>query len=182
MNSTTVTASRTKPFNIPKGFTLLEVVVVLAIAGILAMLALPSAKSFLLQARVDSELALLHRTVSAARTSALQKSISVTLCPLQSGACQADWSKELSLFVDQNRNRVLDNNEEILLKLDAVVAADTRVYPREAVTFRADGSLDGFLNGTFVYCPERKDHPYSDGVTVSQTGRVRPVTDPVDCN
>lgn len=163
------------------GFTLIEVVVVLAIASILAMLALPSAKGFLLQARVNSELALLHRTVSAARTAALQKGVSITFCPLLSNVCHNDWRQELVLFVDQNRNRVLDNDEEILLKLDAVVAADTREYPRTAVTFRADGSLDGFLNGTFVYCPEREDHPDSDGVVVSQTGRVRPATSPVNC-
>lgn len=167
--------------SVQKGFTLLEVVVVLAIAGILAMLALPSAKSFLLQARVDSELALLHRTVSTARTAALQKGVSVTFCPLQSNACHADWSQQLSLFVDQNRNRIRDNNEELLLSLDAVIATDTRKYPRVAVTFRADGSLDGFMNGTFVYCPEREDHPDSDGVVVSQTGRVRPATNSVDC-
>lgn len=176
-------SNRTKstPYTLNTGFTVLELVVVLAVAGILAMLALPSAKSFLLQARVDSELALLHRTVSAARTSALQKGVSITLCPLKSSVCQADWNQELSLFVDQNRNRVRDNGEEILLVLDAVIAADTREYPRTAVTFRADGALDGFLNGTFVYCPERKDHPESSGIVVSQTGRVRPTTTAVDC-
>ncbi|MGB2707488.1 MAG: pilus assembly protein, partial [Pseudoalteromonas nigrifaciens] len=51
---------------------------------------------------------------------------------------------------------------------------DSLEYPREALTFRPDGSLNGFQNGTFIYCPN-SDKANLEGLalSVSQTGRIR---------
>ena len=51
---------------------------------------------------------------------------------------------------------------------------DSLEYPREALTFRPDGSLNGFQNGTFIYCPNSdKANLKGLALSVSQTGRIR---------
>ena len=70
--------------------------------------------------------------------------------------------------------RSLDDDELLLSTFEEIHEADSLKYPRSAITFRPDGSLNGFQNGTFIYCPNsNKANLEGLALSVSQTGRIR---------
>lgn len=93
-----------------RGFTLLEVLVVLAIAGILMATAAPSLTSFMAGREVGNESASLAASLRLARSEALKRGTEVSICPSTDGkACQTnpDWKQGWIVFTDQNADGVL---------------------------------------------------------------------------
>ncbi len=122
---------------------------------------------FLAINRADNQVNLLHRNINYARLYAIENGTYVTLCALKNNECQkGDWEEQISLFID--------NDELMLSTFEHTHEFDSLEYPRDAITFRPDGSLNGFQNGTFIYCPN-SDKANLEGLalSVSQTGRIR---------
>ena len=64
------------------GFTIIETLVSLAILLSLIAIGIPNFNSFLINMRVDSEIAVLHRMLLLARNNAINSEVYVTICPL----------------------------------------------------------------------------------------------------
>ncbi|MEL0640882.1 GspH/FimT family pseudopilin [Pseudoalteromonas aliena] len=158
-----------------KGVTLIELVFALAILIIIGQLSFSFIPDFLAKNRLDNHLNLLHQNINYGRLYAIENDTYVTLCALKDSQCtQEQWGGEMSLFIDINKSTSLDDNELILSIFEKVHHNDNLQYPRNALTFRPDGSLNGFQNGTFIYCPNN-DKASLEGLalSVSQTGRIR---------
>lgn len=67
------------------GFTLIELVTALAVAGILVGLALPSMQNFVLQQRVKTTSFDIFTTLNFARSEAIKRNANVTITPTSSG-------------------------------------------------------------------------------------------------
>ena len=141
------------------GFTLIELMVAIVVFVIVAQISLWFFADFLAKNRADNQISLLPRHINFAR---------LKQCS------EGEWHTGVSLFIDNDRSTSLDDDELLISTFEYTHNADTLEYPRTAITFRPDGSLNGFQNGTFVYCPNT-DKASLEGLalSISQTGRIR---------
>lgn len=155
------------------GCSLIELMTACCIVGILLAITSPSYSKLLAENERDNFLSLLKTNLVFTRIIAIKNTTNVTLCPLISGICTKEWHKELFIFVDFNSNQELDGEDYILKVLDEVSDNHSLNYPRVAVTYRADGSLDGFQSGSIIYCLPESLNLEGKRITVSQAGRIR---------
>ncbi|MHB8668787.1 MAG: GspH/FimT family pseudopilin [Burkholderiales bacterium] len=74
-----------------QGFTLGELLVVLAITGILAALAGPSFSQFIKNQRMKSMASDLNASLTLTRSEAIKRNTNVTMSPATAGAWQSGW-------------------------------------------------------------------------------------------
>jgi type IV fimbrial biogenesis protein FimT len=157
-----------------KAFTLIELIISIAVTSILVTIATPSLNEFIVQLRVDNEISQLHRMLLITRNSAINSGQKTIICPLNKvGQCTSQWQNELSVFVDVNDNKIFDGNENIIIIRASINTEDKLIYGkgRNKITFKPTGQLSGLANGTFRYCPQNyKNH--SRGIVVARSGRV----------
>ena len=110
----------------------------------------------------------------------ISKNKGVTLLELMVSIAVVSVISQLSMwfypdFLAKNR---LDNHVNLLhrnINYGRLYAIENGTYVTLcAITFRPDGSLNGFQNGTFIYCPNsNKANLEGLALSVSQTGRIR---------
>jgi len=159
-----------------KGFTLLELLVVVAISGILLGVGLPAMGALIERNQFKAEVSALHRAVALSRSMAVYRGETVSLCPLDNrGNCTDKWNDSLSVFADTDRNGVLDDNETLISVLPALSENSlrlTRDFNRSsAVMFYPTGSAFG-RNGTMTICL-RSTPKLSATISISGSGRIR---------
>jgi type IV fimbrial biogenesis protein FimT len=93
-----------------KGHTLIELMVVLAIAALLLALALPSLQGIIARQRLRTVQNDLFAAINLTRSQAMTRGVRVMLMP-QDGAA-TDWTRGWVVFIDSNRNQRLDPAEE----------------------------------------------------------------------
>jgi len=157
------------------GFTITELLIGIAVLGILTAIAVPNLNQFMVQMRVDNEISQIQRLVLTARNTAITMEQNTTLCPLMgNNSCGNNWQGELSVFIDLDNDNVYEpaNNETLIKVKSAARAGDTLTYAGVArITFAPTGLLSGALNSTFRYCPAGFD-TLSRAIVVSRTGRL----------
>jgi len=100
-----------------RGFSLLELMVVLALASVLATLAIPSYQALLQRWALRTEAQALVDDLRHARAQALSRGQSVSICPSVDGrmcAAHADWGHGWLIFLDLDANRVIAATELVL--------------------------------------------------------------------
>jgi type IV fimbrial biogenesis protein FimT len=159
------------------GFTIIEILVSLAILLSLIAIGIPSLNNFIIYMRVDNEISSMHRMLLLARNSAINNELYVTICPLNNDKkCITDWSEKLSVFNDINKNRSYEPNigESIIKTKPAIRPNDKLQYGkgRNALIYGPTGHLVIWGgNATFKYCPHNHANK-SRGIVVSTSGRV----------
>ena len=170
----------------PNGFTLLELMVVLAIAGVLAAIAIPAMGDFMRNSRITAAandvMAALHFT----RSEAIKRRQPVTLCTSANAqaatpACaNSPFLTGWIAFVDLNQSGGVDAGEDILLQHEAM---NPQITARSSLAaFRVTYLLNGFALNTnqaqLVLCDERGNVPSAGelssarGILISVTGRA----------
>ena len=158
-----------------KGFTIIELMIGIAVLGIITAIAMPTLNQFLVKMRIDNEVSQLYRLVLSARNSAINMERNVTLCPLSgTNTCTNAWGGELSVFIDLDNDNIFEpaNNEALLKVKPAIQNNDTLTYAGfSRITFAPTGQLSAALNSTFVYCPQGFDD-LGRAVLLSASGRA----------
>ena len=141
------------------GFTLIELMIVLAIAAVLMGVAVPAFSGGLEAARsMDARSSLLASLQSAANRAAIT-GVHGVLCPSLDGiACAAspDWSHGWLVFLDPNASRELEGGERIL-HIQPPLAGKVRLRStagRTRIVFQGNGGNAG-SNVTFTLCDGR---------------------------
>ena len=156
------------------GFTLLELIITLAIVGIASTIAITNLTALTKDTDSETYSRDLAKTISYARVQSVSIGQTVTLCPMESGACTTDWSKALTLFVDANNNRTLGDNQ-VLRIIEAIPDKDSLSYSGTSagISFYSDGSIGEDDNGSFSYHVNKICDTTAKGVNVNNSGRAR---------
>jgi len=161
------------------GFTLIELMVGVAMLGIISAVALPNLSEFLIKMRVDNEISELNRMILTARNTAVNMGQTVTLCPLAAdNSCSDNWGEQLSVFIDLDDDDVFDLVDgETLVKVKAAIGSMDRLQYTQTVpvTYEATGLLST-ANGNFIFCPE-DEAGWNRGISIGASGRSTPSSD-----
>jgi type IV fimbrial biogenesis protein FimT len=165
----------------PSGYSLLEVMAVVAIIGVVSMLAFPAMNTFLLNARMTAAGNDFLTGVLAANAEAIKRRSTVTLCraasPLADSAdCttgSGSWATGWIVFDDLDGDADVDTGEEILLRhgaLGGTLTVETDTGLEDALTFSATGRLG--VSGNLLFCDERGNVDASDAANDVSTARA----------
>lgn len=162
------------------GLSLLELLMVMAILAILAGAAAPGFQSTLDNREGELALRTLIAQLSLARTSAIERGSTVTICPSQDGvSCSGNWSHGSIVFADLNGNREI-GDDDLLIRSSLTGLRGTLRW--RAFQNRQYLQIDptGFMrhqSGNFTYCPADSDARLARQLVVNATGRTRLAVD-----
>lgn len=133
------------------GFSLIELMVTIAVAAILLGLALPSFTASIRSNRVSSAANTLLATINFARMEAMRSKETAQICPNNKGACGGNWSQGLLVWTDEDRSGGLNGDEvrRIVEPRSGVVvnvAGANVVEGAESIAFSARGRRIGTAN------------------------------------
>lgn len=165
----------------PSGFSLIELLISLALFSILISIALPS-YSYLVQDRhADAAARQLFTLLSYTREQAIIRNRQVVICAAADDSfsqCipfkwsgRSDWSQGVMIFIDGDKNeRFSADNDELLkvARLDSAVV-DVSCTTGSFIAYKGTGILQGFSNGTLTFT----SGDYSRQLKVTNIGRVR---------
>lgn len=156
------------------GLTILELMITLAITGLLFALGAPSFSAMQHRYQAYNEIQALHMAIYATRATAITNNSPTALCPLVQNQCKREWDKTLTAFQDLNKNQRLDPGEVIITTVAPSEADQVlRRYPKKSFRFDAQG-FAGFNNGSFSYCRVAGDDLKTGAAfIVSRLGRIR---------
>jgi type IV fimbrial biogenesis protein FimT len=171
------------------GLTLLEMLVALAILGIMAAVGVPSLMDTVNRMAVTSAARTISSSLSLARSEAVKRGSDVSICPSADGTdCESDnWAGGWIVFVDANGDadgdtgsvdagdtviRVFDPLSDIVM--DAAPATDLLTYDSKGY-----GQLAALT--TFTICPLDGDETVAKEVEISLSGRARIISSGASC-
>lgn len=160
-----------------KGFTLVELLMVLAIVAVLTTLAAPALGSLIGRSQARAARNVLVTSLNQARITAVNRGGHVVVCPSFDGercARATVWRPGWILFADLDRDRARSADEPLLAvgQVRAAGVAIVATSGRVAIDYRPDGSAGG-TNVTLTVCDRQSGANGASTVVVSPSGRVR---------
>ena len=158
-----------------RGFSLLELIVTLSIAGVLLGLGVPAFTRLLLDSKRTTAVNSFVHSIYLARTSALNYGQTISICrSLDGETCinqTADWQVGWIVFVNADRDEppVRDANE-LLLSTRAAKSDPTISSNRRSYSFKP--YEHGVINGTLVFC-DRRGPTQARAIILNHAGRPR---------
>jgi type IV fimbrial biogenesis protein FimT len=170
-----------------RGFSLLELLLTIAIAALILGLGIPSFAKLAARARQGVTVDALFHAVHLARKESIMRRQVVSLCPSVDGqrcAPGRDWSAGFLMFENRDRDEPpqVDSGEPVLHRHvppdDVRIVANRRGFTLRATVRRA-------TNGTLIVCDRAARVP-AKAVVISYTGRPRvalrtPRDEPYSC-
>jgi len=165
------------------GFTLIELMVTIAIIAIVALIGIPAFGDFVLNNRIRGQASDFVGQLTYARTEAMRTATRVTVCPGTSGGCaDSNWENGWVVFIDANVNTVLDHDEAVRVgeKLDGGNTLRSPDFPN-SISFQHNGLVRDFpakesgQEARFVLCDSRGFDDETRIIYVRSSGRVRVV-------
>ena len=138
----------------PQGFTLVELLLVLAIAGIMAAIAYPTMSDWLAYRRVATKSEQLINMLRLARAESVRLNLPVYVCPVDiadtgkpNNYCSTSGAEGYAAFADRNGDQKFDNGDLPLRAAilntagQANIEFSLRNTNTTALAFRPDGSF-----------------------------------------
>lgn len=161
-----------------QGLTLLELLVAIAVMGVLLGIGVPSFQNLQRRMRADTTFNVLTASLAVARGTAVKIHSSVSVCPSSDGRfCRSDavWDHGWIVFKDPARGKQPASADAILHRFERVSRglAVRSTVGRTRVRYDASGMSRG-SNVTIRFC-STSDHHHVGSVVVNNAGRPRTV-------
>jgi type IV fimbrial biogenesis protein FimT len=160
------------------GFTLLELLITVALISILAAFAIPSMRTFSQNDRLTTNINTMIGHLAYARSEAVKRQAHVSICISNDtlGCTGGNWEDGWIVYVDADANGTFDAatvNEDIL-RVNQALDGNNTLAPTAAYTTQVTYDNRGFVTATggFLLCDDRSGD-FGKTITISNTGRVR---------
>ncbi len=174
-------------FRSSSGFTLTEVMIVVAIVGILLLVVTPNFGRFVADNRVSTTKDKLITALALARTEAIRRGERAVVCRANAAGDNCanngtDWSDGWLVFADLDADGALDGgvggNEIIRVQTDIDDLITITYAQNTAITYNGRGMLVLAAAGdqTFIVS-DAADASVESGLAIRSTGRVRSCAD-----
>lgn len=168
------------------GFTLIELIVTLAVVSILLLTGIPMLNQMTTSNRLVTQINSIAGSLSVARSESIKRAESITLCGSTDGAtCDtSNWESGWIVFTDADNNAVLNSTSETMLKIVAPFNGGSTLRLSESdstniMRYKSDGSLrdqnaDATRTdkGTFTLCEQSASTTTAKAINVNALGRV----------
>lgn len=168
-----------------KGFTLMELMMTLAVVGVILAVAVPSFRAFQLNNRMTSAANDLLASIQHARSEAIKRQRIVALCASANPAadppsCSASFSGWV-VWADADNDATIDGAEEVIASHEALDASLTVTANGNFFSYAPSGFTQDAVGGVdaatkILLCDERGDVPAGNlyrkrVIRLSPTGR-----------
>lgn len=157
------------------GFTLIELMITLAVAAIVLLVAVPSFDNLMEKNRVEAVQKDLARDIAFARQAAATRNTFVSICKSSNGtSCGGNWKQGWIIYVDipGGTAGTVDGDDEVLRVHEAINTNDSLTNTEDFLQFSASGALQEPDTGLpeIKVCSASGDHV--QGLTVLRSGRA----------
>ncbi|GGK61700.1 GspH/FimT family pseudopilin [Amphritea balenae] len=170
-----------------RGFSLIELMLVLTILSILLFIAVPNFSGFVSQTRLSGAKDRLISSLSFARTEAIKRGSPSIICRSVDGincagniviAATRDWAGGWLIFSDENENNLLDNNELMRMETDLNSSLTIEFSRGDLIVFNHLGVLqNAAVNEQTFVLSDAGDNAAVTALSVLATGRIRSCKD-----
>jgi type IV fimbrial biogenesis protein FimT len=168
------------------GFTLIELVVTVAVAAILLTLGLPSFSDMIRDNRLAGHSNRFLSALNIARSEAIKRGQQVTVCKANTEVPEPycggpGWESGWMVFVDKNEDGVVDDNQDIVRVFEALPTGFTLRLPNSNhnidrwIAYKSTGAArgnGGLATGTFSLC-QGSDAIHARSIIINSIGRAR---------
>ena len=165
-----------------KGFTLIEVIVVVTIVAIFVAIGIPSLRDLMIKTRLSGQVQEFYGTIDFARSEAIKRGTTVSICKSndQSSCCQTSgsvctsWSGGWIVFANNDNDspavRDTSPTEEPLLRVFPTLPSGYTLNNNDNFTNYITYDRFGMANntGTFVFCAN-SDVSKARAITITRT-------------
>lgn len=167
---------------ISSGFTLIELMIAIAVIAVLLAVGVPSFNNLVENYRVRTNISLLQTNLVYARTESSKRGRPVTMCRSDDGAACAttgdNWEAGWLIFVDEDGDTEVDGGTDEILRAVDGLSGFTLRNDDQALTYAANGSVTAT---SFVLCPASADITYARSLVLLASGRPRVQTNVASC-
>ncbi|MCK5727029.1 MAG: GspH/FimT family protein [Thiotrichaceae bacterium] len=171
-----------------KGFTLIEIIITIAIAGILVTVAMPSYKQMSSSNAIQSFSFKFTGALQLAQSESIRRGVRVSIIPHQTASSGRQWINGWDIIEDNNNSGVYDTGEELIrthtpTKMQAVLQANSSAFAT-FISFLPTGSVLGasaVTTGSFSLCSENLSTSISRLIDIERSGNVLVSTSSPHC-
>jgi len=161
------------------GYTLIEIVIAVAVIAILCAVANQVAKAAAASARSSISMAAMHSALVTAQRTSFARYQHVVLCSSADGtSCSGSnqWEHGWIAFVDANGDRQHQPDERVILREPAAAKGQfiRTSDARTRLVFQPHGGASAGSNATFVFCSSDTDKV--SALVLANSGRIRQET------
>jgi type IV fimbrial biogenesis protein FimT len=160
-----------------RGFTLIELMVTLAVATILITVAIPGFRTIIQNNRVAAQSNDLLTALTLARSEALKRGVQVSVCSSDDQTdCDAapgtDWVNGWIVFVDDNADGNKDGGELLIRVWDGLSGSPSLTGTVNTIEFLPSGLADLAADQTLTLVPYNCTGNQQRTLTITRVGRA----------